>query len=85
MSDKSGMWIDKKPHVSMIGLLNKSFVDLSGDVFGGFVVTGYLGKGRWQVECDCGNFASRSSKVIKKAPGFDKCCECIENEKYVTV
>ena len=51
--------------------------DVTGIKFGRLRVIGYLGKGKWQCKCTCGNYNSRSLKAISNPKNnVDACVEC---------
>ncbi len=53
--------------------------DVTGIRFGRLRVIGYLGKGKWQCKCTCGNYNSRSLKAISNPKNNkDACEECRE-------
>lgn len=63
------------------------FVDLTGVRTGRLVVVGLLPKGNrrkgavgvWVVRCDCGDFETRKSKVLKQRRADDCCSRCQYN------
>lgn len=58
---------------------NKSFVDLTGNRFGRFVVVGISDEfaARWVVRCDCGRYTTRTAKAIKNpSNAIDRCEHC---------
>lgn len=50
------------------------FIDLENQYFGDWHVLKYLGKGRWECECSCGNIKSVLSSELRK--GATKSCGC---------
>lgn len=53
--------------------------DVTGVKFGFMTVIGYLGKGKWQCKCKCGNYTSRRYKAITNPNNdVDACEECRE-------
>jgi len=66
------------PHKSMkIAKESPNFADLSGTKFGKLLVTGWLGKGKWQVKCDCGNYTKRKGSSLKDENVGFACAECL--------
>lgn len=49
--------------------------DLKGVKFGRFTVLGWIGGGKWQVRCSCGNYAARKTKAIRNPKNNNDCCE----------
>ena len=59
---------------------NPSFVDLTGKVFGRFVVLGRARDyaGHWVVKCRCGRYSTRRSKAINNPNNNgDRCAHCL--------
>lgn len=55
------------------------FDNLTGVKFGRLTVFNYLGRGKWQCRCVCGNYCSRKSKAVKNPKNdHDACEECRE-------
>ena len=56
---------------------SNGFVDLSGQRVGRFTVIGMASQinAMWVVRCDCGRYATRTSKAIKNPNNSSDCCE----------
>lgn len=51
--------------------------DITGQIKDKLTVVGYLGGGKWAVECECGNFEYRKIKALRNAENRDeKCYQC---------
>ena len=78
---KGSFWLIQKPHVSIkeISKAGNGFVNYTGKIAGDLLVTGYLGRGKWQLKCQCGNYCGRSSSSLGKGDGRYTCSECYTN------
>lgn len=54
------------------------FIDLTGQRFGRLIATKYLGKGKWQCKCDCGNIVDVFRANLKT--GNTRSCGCFNKE-----
>ena len=75
------MWKNPRLHVDVpvCERKNPHFVDLTGSVVFRLRVTGYLGGGKWQCRCVCGNYTSRKTRAIRsKGNTVDSCVQCRE-------
>lgn len=57
-----------------------AFIDLTGQVFGRWTITGYVGKGsgRWHAICECGTAATVNGQNLRR--GVSTSCGCLRNE-----
>ncbi|MCX7570370.1 hypothetical protein OS242_10380 [Tumebacillus sp. DT12] len=60
-----------------------AWIDLTGQKFGKLTCLKYLGNQRWQVKCDCGEYAEVRSKSMKN--GNTKSCGCLRKKKAIEV
>ena len=78
---KGSFWLIQKPHTSIkeISKAGNGFVDYTGKIVGALLVIGYIGTGKWQLKCQCGNYCGRSSSSLGKGEGRHTCSECYIN------
>lgn len=70
-------WKVPEKHLSPPSHYNYTFHRL-----GSLIATGYLGKGVWQVRCQCGNYTARDFSFLKQPRSeFEDCCEACFNRK----
>ena len=74
----SNYWENPRPMIDIPD--NPNFRDYTGLKFGRVVVMGYLGKSRWQCQCQCGKYFARRSKVLSRELRKDEelCYECYQ-------
>ena len=78
---EGSFWLIQKPHSSIKEILkvDNGFTNYTGKIVGALLVTGYLGKGKWQLKCQCGNYCGRSSSSLERGVGRHVCSECYIN------
>ena len=78
---KSDIWKAPKKH-----LKSPSHYNLTFNRHGSFIITGYIGKGAWQVRCQCGNYTEKHCRFFRwgepRYKAEDCCSEC-EYKKWL--
>lgn len=62
--------------------INRNLIDLTGKRFGRFTVKRYLGRGKWECLCECGN--TRNVYGITLRGGTSNSCGCLRSELLTT-